>query len=1094
MNSDRPDLVFVPVTRGQAHLFAGIGRMLDRRGVVCQLAAPSAEIAETLLDEWGDRVSIASDTQGRRTATDPVSNHIGAYDAWRGGWSEDCRAEAAEAAMRFWRDFIRAHPPGALVLWNGRDDLFVEAAAAAAREVDADVICMELGPLRRRPMTVALSREGINAAATFRRPDKLSEPLVEWEAKRLQAVRDRFSADIRHPDQSDRYVFLPLQVDDDTQLYYYAPHFADQRAMVRAAVEAMPDNLPLVIKPHPLCDPRFGRAYYAPLLRGIDRIAPSGADTLGLIAGATTVVTHNSSAGIEALMLDRPVVVLGEAHYGGKGFTYDYAGGDELGRLIASAVHDALGETEKGRRDRYLYELLFHELAHIEHHPLNDTLDDEEYESLAVRLWDLVRPDWLGSDWLPLFNEMHSIRGRLEGAIRNEMKNSGADTILIASRFAASCLGDVQAGNFTVLEDLVSGLPDTVADHRIYLLTPDLSVGQRAAVMSRLREAGARVVLDLMHRLSRQPCGFHVDRFNRLPRAMRDNLHRTSEYWDYYLTQSGISAENTPEKTAQAVAVADRLRERSPKTVLEYGCGDGRILERLSTERDRPWKKLVGVDSSERMLRLARERLKHADGVTLLPADAREALPFADGFFDATLTCGALQHVHADDLPAVLHQLHRVTARTRVHWETFEAFKTSPGDHYTNPGASRAIHEHTFARFGPVRMQVEDARPLNGGEALLVRYDTDQPLITVLTLHAIGDAAPDCDSLDYRNMFLSQRLFRELLDGLARRGYRFLSPGEAMACARGEMSPPMKPVVLTFDDAYSSVFDAARPLLEERGIRAAVFVPTGTIGRPFGGNTREGRGPALPSMTEGQLLALRDAGWTVGSHSVSHRAFSTLTDENAKRELAESKARLDNLLGSPVSMFAFPYGEPDVAYQPRHVEMAGEAGYDWILTMQPGFVSIGQGGIAWPRVGVGADTTVDGLLSTLANLHRETSGWPRLGHGHRSSLGARVRGAVKRCMECGLDRIALYGAGRHTARLMETTSLWPLHVLGIIDDDVSLKGARRHGLPIYASADISDLKPDAVLISSDQYEASIYRRIAPLEARGIRVLRLYPNE
>ncbi|MFQ5500846.1 MAG: methyltransferase domain-containing protein, partial [Phycisphaerae bacterium] len=626
------------------------------------------------------------------------------YDAWRGGWSEERRVSAGNDAMCFWRNYVKEHRPRAIVLWNGRDDLFVEAAAEIGREVDSDVICMELGPFRRNPMTVALSHGGINASAKFRRPDKLSESLVEWEAKRLQAVRDRFSQDIHRSTKLDRYVFLPLQVDDDTQLYYYAPHFPDQRAMVRAVVEAMPENLSLVIKLHPLCDLRFGRACYTPLLRGIDSVAPSDTDTLSLIACSSTVITHNSSAGIEALMLDRPVVVLGEAQYGGKGFTHDYSGGDDLGRLIESAARDSIDETERDRRDRYLYELLFHELVCIEHHPLNNPLDDEEYECLAVRLWDLVRPEGLGSDWLPLFNEMQSYRGRLEGAIRKEINNSDGDSILIASRFAAACLGDAQAGNFAVLEDLASGFFNIVSGHNVYLLTPDLSAGQRDAVSSLLREAGAHEVFDLMHRLSRQSCLFHVDRLNSLPQAMRDKLYRTSEYWDYYLTQSGIAIENTPEKIVQLNAIAERLLEVSPKTVLEYGCGDGRILERLANEHARPWEKLVGVDSSERMLRLACQRLKHTDAVTLLPADAREALPFGDEFFDTTLTCGALQHVHADDLSVVINQLHRVTSRTLVHWEAFEAFKPAPGEHYTNPDTSRTIHEHASARFGPVRL------------------------------------------------------------------------------------------------------------------------------------------------------------------------------------------------------------------------------------------------------------------------------------------------------------------------------------------------------------------------------------------------------
>ena len=59
MDADSLDLTFAPVTRGQARLFAGIARMLDRRGVACRLAAPSTEVAEPILDEGGARVAIA---------------------------------------------------------------------------------------------------------------------------------------------------------------------------------------------------------------------------------------------------------------------------------------------------------------------------------------------------------------------------------------------------------------------------------------------------------------------------------------------------------------------------------------------------------------------------------------------------------------------------------------------------------------------------------------------------------------------------------------------------------------------------------------------------------------------------------------------------------------------------------------------------------------------------------------------------------------------------------------------------------------------------------------------------------------------------
>lgn len=1093
MDADSPALTFVPVTCDQARLFSGMARRLDRRGSRCRFAVPSAEVAAGLRDDWGPLVDVADEAPAAEALPAEVPVQIGAYDVWRGGRTEARRAVVARAAVGFWRAALNADPPDAVVLWNGRDNVFVEAAAYAARAARVDVICMELGPLRQSPMTVAVSRGGINAAAQFRRPERLAEELTPWEARRLQAIRERFKAGVTHHGGSTPFVFLPLQVDDDTQLYYYAPHFADQRAMVSAVVDSLPDDLSVAIKLHPLCDARCGRVQYASRLRARDRIAARRSNTLGLIAGASAVITNNSSAGIEALMLERPVVVLGEAHYRGRGFTHDYAGGNNLPALLRAAVTAPPTTAERRTRDRYLYELLFHELVHLERHPLRSAMDDEAYERLAVRLWDLVQPKRLGSDWDPLFREIHGLREMLRGALELAVQPAGPAALLVATRFAAASVMDVPGVELAVLEDVTTDSRQRVADRDVFLLAPDLPAGQRRTIADRLRAAGASGVTDLMSILSRQPCAFHVQRFNQLPRAMRDNLYRNAAYWDYYLTHSGIPPENTPAKNTQASVLRSWLGSAAPRSVLEYGCGDGRILEELIGDGDRPWRRVVGVDSSERMLQLARVRLKDAAGVTLLPADARADLPFADASFDAALTCGALQHVPAEDLPAVLAQLHRATRRTAVHWEAFEAHRPSPGEHYTNSDVSRAVHRQTLARYGPVCMQVEDVRPLTGQDSLLIRYDLDQPQITVLTLHALGTPDPACESFDYCNMFLSRPQFEDVVDGLRQAGYQFLTLREARAVVRGDVAPRHKAVVLTFDDGYASVCEVALPVLQARGLQAAAFVPTGYIGRSFGGNTRAGCGPPLPTMTAEQIRCLCAAGWDIGAHSVSHRLFAGLSADEARRELAESKAHLERLLGQTVTTFAFPYGEPGSAYRPEHVELAAKADYELALSMKPGFVPLGYALPDWPRIGVGTDASADALLDELAELHRTTNAWPQQSASNGPSLSERVRGVVQGCVETGVERIALYGAGRHTAKLLQTVPLWPLHVLGIIDDDTNLHGGRRYGLPIYARTDLDDLHPDAVLISSDQYEDAICARIMPLEGHGIRVLRLYGN-
>lgn len=99
-------------------------------------------------------------------------------------------------------------------------------------------------------------------------------------------------------------------------------------------------------------------------------------------------------------------------------------------------------------------------------------------------------------------------------------------------------------------------------------------------------------------------------------------------------------------------AILDLVGDVAGRRVLDVGCGAGALMVAL---RERG-AFVTGVDSSVRMLELARERL--GDDTALHAADLSRPLPFADGAFDDVIACLVLHYL--EDWAAPLAELRRV--------------------------------------------------------------------------------------------------------------------------------------------------------------------------------------------------------------------------------------------------------------------------------------------------------------------------------------------------------------------------------------------------------------------------------------------------
>ena len=99
---------------------------------------------------------------------------------------------------------------------------------------------------------------------------------------------------------------------------------------------------------------------------------------------------------------------------------------------------------------------------------------------------------------------------------------------------------------------------------------------------------------------------------------------------------------NAASESRLRLAIARRVASAGPRSVLDVGCGPGRLMRALVHAL--PGTTLHGLDLSPFMLEAARERLARAPGVTLLHGDCLR-LPVGEDAFDAVTAVHVFGHL-----------------------------------------------------------------------------------------------------------------------------------------------------------------------------------------------------------------------------------------------------------------------------------------------------------------------------------------------------------------------------------------------------------------------------------------------------------------
>jgi len=146
------------------------------------------------------------------------------------------------------------------------------------------------------------------------------------------------------------------------------------------------------------------------------------------------------------------------------------------------------------------------------------------------------------------------------------------------------------------------------------------------------------------------------------------------------------------------------------------------------------------------------------------------------------------------------------------------------------------------------------------------------------------------------------------------------------------LAPGVRYAAVTFDDGYQNVVENALPELEKRRIPSTMFIVTESLGtRPRWLEDPRDLAKAEKVMSVDQLRNLPSDLVTVGSHTLTHPKLPSLSENEARMELLESRARLEELLNRPVNLFSFPHG----AFNKELIQWCREAGYARVFTILP---------------------------------------------------------------------------------------------------------------------------------------------------------------
>ncbi|WP_258525835.1 polysaccharide deacetylase family protein [Paenibacillus sp. YN15] len=195
---------------------------------------------------------------------------------------------------------------------------------------------------------------------------------------------------------------------------------------------------------------------------------------------------------------------------------------------------------------------------------------------------------------------------------------------------------------------------------------------------------------------------------------------------------------------------------------------------------------------------------------------------------------------------------------------------------------------------------------------------------------------------------ISPAKFTEQMQYLADNGYHPLTMAEFSDIMEGRTAAPEKPVLLTFDDGYVDNHSTVMPLLSKLDFPATLFMSPGVMDdKRF--------------ISWEQAEDLRDSGWDIMPHGMTHPYLTKLTPEEQAWQITEARKQIEEKLGVTADVFCYPYGE----YNNTTLQILKDNGFRYAFTIDQGKTTPKQHPYKLKRVFVNGEEDLSALVRKL---------------------------------------------------------------------------------------------------------------------------------